>query len=185
MCITSSTGSKGQIEIASRWIFSRKGVFDIITTRKLLTAGGQNQAIPGGLQTAGDHLAGGNSLPPAVWKPPGVTQVSAGGLETVGGIPLPPAVSEFSKPPAVILDRSKKNYSNYTEYAEYTQYIQEYTPQISGQAHTVPTPKQFSNPSTKERKSQLKQLRSTRTTLQKILWMIQTYITNNLPVWAK
>ena len=101
------------------------------TTRKRLSAGGRFWAIPGGLQTSGDHLAGGNSLPPAVWKPPGVTKVSAGGFaQTAGGILLPPAVSEFPKPPAVILDRSKKKYSNYTEYAEYTHYIQEYTPKL-------------------------------------------------------
>ena len=50
------------------------------TTRKRLSAGGRFWAIPSGLQTAGDHLAGGNSLPPAVCKPPGVRLVSAGGF---------------------------------------------------------------------------------------------------------
>ena len=44
------------------------------TTRDYLTAGGQIWLIPGGLQTAGDHLAGGNGL-------------TAGGLQTAGGNP--------------------------------------------------------------------------------------------------
>ena len=58
------------------------------TTRETLTAGGQNSVIPGGLQTAGDHLAGGNTLPPAVCKPPGVSLVSAGCLCQPPGILL-------------------------------------------------------------------------------------------------
>ena len=112
------------------------------TTRETLTAGGQNWVIPGGLQTAGDHIAGGNSLPPAVCKPPGVNQFTTGSFtQTARATLLPPVVSrlpgvslcstgEFPKQPAVILNRSKKKSSNYTEYAEYTQYIQEYTPKL-------------------------------------------------------
>ena len=56
------------------------------TTRKRLIAGGRFWAIPGGLQTAGDHLAGGNTLPPAVCKPPGVSLVSVGCLCKTPGI---------------------------------------------------------------------------------------------------
>ena len=56
------------------------------TTRETLTAGGQNWVIPGGLQTAGDHIAGGNSLPPAVCKPPGVTQFTTGALHKQPGV---------------------------------------------------------------------------------------------------
>ena len=57
-----------------------------ITTRDRLTAGAPECPIPGGLQTAGDHLAGGNTLPPAVCKPPGVTQFTTGALHKQPGV---------------------------------------------------------------------------------------------------
>ena len=43
-------------------------------------------ATAGRLQCAGDHHAGGNGLPPADCKPPGVTQNSAGALPNPPGV---------------------------------------------------------------------------------------------------
>ena len=58
----------------------------LFTTRDRLTAGAPECPIPGGLQTAGDHLVGGNTLPPAVCKPPGVTQFTTGALHKQPGV---------------------------------------------------------------------------------------------------
>lgn len=76
------------------------------TTRKRLTTGTLKRLTAGTFVFAGDHLAGGKPLPPAHWKTPGVTQITAGTLanspgvlftagtfQTAGGIKLPPANS--------------------------------------------------------------------------------------------
>ena len=57
-------------------------------------------ATAGGLQCAGDHHAGGNLLPPADCKPPGVIPNTAGVLPHPPGVILPPAVCN---PPAIII----------------------------------------------------------------------------------
>jgi hypothetical protein len=68
-------------------MISKGLMFDtFFTTTENLTAGALKWPIPGVLQFASDHLAGGNDLPPAYCKPPGVTQNTAGALsQTAGG----------------------------------------------------------------------------------------------------
>jgi hypothetical protein len=58
----------------------------VFTTRKKLTAGDLKRLTAGTFGFFGDHLAGGNSLPPAYCNSPGVTPVSAGGFaQNAGG----------------------------------------------------------------------------------------------------
>jgi hypothetical protein len=56
------------------------------TTRQRLTTGDLKWLTAGTFAFASDNLAGGNALPPAFCKPPGVTQNTAGTLsQTAGG----------------------------------------------------------------------------------------------------